>query len=252
VRGASCIGVGLCYCRHKMQHVGRACDAPLDICTTFNKTAAALVRHGAARRVEAAECLDLLEQARSRKLVQFGENVREKVNFICHCCGCCCEALIAARRFGFLRPVHSTNFIAAIDRDRCNGCGKCVEACPVEAMSLVSANDPAKPRVKTARLDEGLCLGCGVCVGACDRGGLRLRAREARVITPLNSTHKAVVMAIERGKLQNFIVDNHALLSHRALAAILGVILRLPPIRRAMASKQLKSRYLERLISRYA
>jgi len=249
-RGASCIGVGLCYCRHKMQHVGRSCDAPLDICMTFNSTAASLVRHGAARRVEAAECLDLLEQARARRLVQFGENVREKVNFICNCCGCCCEALVAARRFGFLHPVHSTNYLAAIDRRRCNGCGKCVEACPVEAMVLVSANEPRKPRRKTVRLEEGLCLGCGVCVGACDRGGLHLRERPARVITPLDSMHKAVVMAIERGKLQHLVFDNRALVSHRALAAILGVVLRLPPIRRAMASEQLKSRYLERLIAR--
>jgi ferredoxin len=252
VRGASCIGVGLCYCRHKMQHVGRACAAPLDICMTFNSTAASLVRHGAARRVEAAECLDLLEQARARKLVQFGENVREKVNFVCNCCGCCCEALIAARRFGFLHPVHSTNYLAEVDRSHCNGCGKCVDVCPVEAMALVSANDPARPRLKTARLEEELCLGCGVCVGACDRGGLSMRERTVRVITPLDSAHKTVVMAIERGKLQNLVFDNHALISHRVLAAILGAILRLPPIRRAMASQQLKSRYLETLIRRRA
>jgi len=57
-------------------------------------------------------------------------------------------------------------------------------------------------------------------------------------------------MAIERGKLQNLIFDNHALASHRAMAAILGVILRLPPIKQAMASRQIKSVYLERLLRR--
>ncbi len=55
-------------------------------------------------------------------------------------------------------------------------------------------------------------------------------------------------MAIERGKLQNLIFDNNALTSHRAMAAILGVILKLPPIKQAMASRQMKSRYLERLL----
>jgi hypothetical protein len=55
-------------------------------------------------------------------------------------------------------------------------------------------------------------------------------------------------MAIERGKLQNLIFDNQALFSHRAMAAILGVILKLPPVKQAMASRQVKSRYLEALI----
>jgi hypothetical protein len=70
------------------------------------------------------------------------------------------------------------------------------------------------------------------------------------VITPLNSAHRVVVMAIERGDLQNLIFDNQVLWSHRALAALLGVILKLPPLKQAMASRQMKSHYLEALISR--
>jgi hypothetical protein len=70
------------------------------------------------------------------------------------------------------------------------------------------------------------------------------------VITPINSTHRVVVMAVERGKLQNLIFDNRVLWSHRALAAVLGVILKLPPLKQAMASQQMKSHYLEALISR--
>jgi hypothetical protein len=66
----------------------------------------------------------------------------------------------------------------------------------------------------------------------------------------MDSTHKAVLMAIERGGLQDLIFDNRALASHRALAAVLGVILKLPPVKRAMASRQLRSRYLEALITR--
>jgi ferredoxin len=95
-----------------------------------------------------------------------------------------------------------------------------------------------------------MCLGCAVCAGVCRTKALSLRSRPERVITPLNSVHKAVLMAIERGKLQNLIFDNQALASHRAMAAVLGVILRLPPIKQAMASRQMKSRYLETLIAR--
>jgi hypothetical protein len=32
IRTATHRGVGVCYCRHKMEHVGKACDAPRNIC----------------------------------------------------------------------------------------------------------------------------------------------------------------------------------------------------------------------------
>jgi ferredoxin len=248
IRTASHRGISMCYCRHKMHHMERACDSPLDICMTFNTSAASLIRHGHAREVDAAEGMDLLRQAYESGLVQFGENVRQGVNFICNCCGCCCEAMIAARRFAILNPVHTTNYIPRVELSSCNGCGKCISACPVEAMTLVSANDPEKPKRKTAKLNTEICLGCGVCVRTCPENSLSLEPLAHRVITPLNGAHKAVVMAIERGKLQHLIFDNQVLFSHRAMAAVLGVILKLPPARQVLASRQIKSRYLERLI----
>lgn len=250
IQTASHRGIGTCYCRHKMMHVGRDCEAPKEICMTFNNSAAALVRHGYARSVDVSEGMELLEQAYENNLVQFGENVREGVNFICNCCGCCCEAMIAARKFGMLNPVHTSNFLPSVDETTCTGCGKCVTACPVEAMGLVSANDAHRPNARFARVAEDICLGCGVCVRTCPSKSLGLRSRAERVITPLNSLHRVVVMAIERGDLQNLIWDNRVLWNHRALAAVFGVVLKLPPIKQAMASQQVKSRYLEYLIAR--
>ena len=251
IKTATYRGIGICYCRHKMEHMDRACDAPQDICMTFNNTASSLIRHDVAREVSVEECLDLLQVAYEHNLVQFGENVQEKVNFICNCCGCCCEAMIAARKFAIMNPVHTTNFLPEVDEENCTGCGKCVSACPVEAMTLVSANHPTRPKLKKAWLNEDLCLGCGVCVRNCSVDALHLQERQARVITPLDGTHRAVMMAVERGKLQNLIFDNHALMHHRALAAVLGAILRLPPIKQVLASEQVKSRYLETMITRY-
>ena len=249
IKTATHIGVGMCYCRHKMMHLGRACDAPMDICMTFNGSAESLTRHGHARAISVSECMDLLDTAYAHGLVQFGENVQRRVNFICNCCGCCCEALVAQRRFGILHPVHTTNYMPRVDESKCTGCGKCVEACPVEAMALVSAEDPKLPKRRKAKVLEGSCLGCGVCVRACPTGALSLVSRPERVFTPVDSTHRAVLMAIERGKLQNLIFDNGALASHRAMAAILGVILKLPPVKQIMASEQMRSRYLVKLLS---
>jgi NAD-dependent dihydropyrimidine dehydrogenase PreA subunit len=238
IRSASHRGIGACYCRHKMQHIGKSCSAPMDICMTFNGAAQSLIKHGIARPVDVKEGLALLDKAVSHNLVQFGENVQNHVGFICNCCGCCCEAMLAAKRFAVLNPIATTNFIPALN----------AEVCPVEAMALVSAGDPHKPKRKKARLDESLCLGCGLCVRACPNGGISLRARPQRVLTPVTTAHRAVLMAIERGLLQNLIFDNQAHWNHRAMAAILGVILKLPPVKQIMASRQMKSRYLERLL----
>ncbi|MBI5655384.1 MAG: 4Fe-4S binding protein [Geobacter sp.] len=196
IRTARHIGIGLCYCRHKMSHLGKACTAPREICMSFNGVADSLIRHGHIRAADRVEALDLLQEAHEQRLVQFADNVREGVNFICNCCGCCCEAMLAARRF----------------MDRCLGCGSCVRVCPA--------------------------------------GALHLESRPQRVLTPVNTAHRVVLMAIERDCLQNLIFDNQALTSHRAMAAILGVILRLPPVKQLMASRQMKSRYLERLLAR--
>ncbi|MEG0816853.1 4Fe-4S dicluster domain-containing protein, partial [Cetobacterium sp.] len=220
------MGISMCYCRHKMQHVGKACDAPLDICMTFGNVANSLINNGYARRADKIEGIDLLQQAYESNLVQCGENVREGVTFICNCCGCCCEALVAAKKFGVLHPVETTNFLPKINYDTCINCGRCLKACPVNAI---------KKENGIIVIQEELCLGCGVCGRNCPKSSILLMPRENKIITPVNSVHRAVLMAIEKGMLQELIFDNKALYSHRAMAAILGAILKLSPVQKLMA-----------------
>ena len=133
VEEAEYIGLGLCYCRHKAFHAGHPCeiDAPWDVCLTFGNVARSLAEHGGhARLISKEEALDALERSYAANLVQIGENVRENPAFICNCCGCCCEALQAARRFAPAQPVATTGYIPKVTLSSCVGCGKCAKVCP--------------------------------------------------------------------------------------------------------------------------
>lgn len=250
VEEAEYIGLGLCYCRHKMFHAGHPCEinAPWDVCLTFDNVARSLAQHGDyARLISKAEALDALERSYASNLVQIGENVREHPAFICNCCGCCCEALQAARHFSPMQPVATTNYIPEISLENCVGCGKCAKVCPVLAISMEEGENGKKK----AAVNREICLGCGVCARNCAVKAIELKRRPEQIITPVNSTHRFVLQAIEKGTLQNLIFDNQAFANHRAMAAVFASILELPPVKQALASKQLKSVYLDRLLSHH-
>ncbi|MCI5647896.1 MAG: 4Fe-4S dicluster domain-containing protein [Fusicatenibacter sp.] len=265
VKEAEYIGLGTCYCRHKMLHAGHPCEinAPLDVCLTFGNVARSLAEHGGyARLIDKAEAMDALERSYEHNLVQIGENVRENPAFICNCCGCCCEALQAARRFSPMQPVATTNYIPHVHEETCVGCGKCEKACPIQAISVKEEQPEAEPqatpkekeaaakkRRKLAAVNTEICLGCGVCARNCPTKAIELQRRPVQVITPVNSTHRFVLQAIEKGTLQNLIFDNQAFANHRAMAAVFSVILDLPPVKQALASEQFKSIYLDKLLS---
>ena len=245
VEEAKYIGLGTCYCRHKMYHAGHPCEinAPWDVCLTFDNVARSLAEHGDyAKLISKEEAKEVLERSYESNLVQIGENVREHAAFICNCCGCCCEALQAARKFSPMQPVATTNYMPRVSAKTCIGCGKCAKVCPILAISMKEGRPV---------IDGEICLGCGVCARNCPTKAISLERRPIQVITPVNSTHRFVLQAIEKGTLQNLIFDNQAFANHRAMAAVFGTILKLPPLKQALASKQFKSVYLDRLLSKY-
>lgn len=241
---ASDIGVSMCYCRHVKQHLGTSCDTPLELCLTFNGSASTLIRHDYARRINKSEGLDILAQGYEHNLVQFGENARKDVSFICNCCGCCCEALNAAKNFGNLHPIQTSSYLPSLNEETCISCGKCEKICPVDVISMIGDTK------RIPDIDKEFCLGCGVCVRNCPNKSLTMIRRDVKVITPANSVHRTVLIAIEKGMLQELLFDNKALFSHRALGAVLSAILKLSPVKRLMASNQMKSVYLDKLLGK--
>lgn len=56
------------------------------------------------------------------------------------------------------------NIMFYVDRDRCNGCGDCVDVCPQEAMNI---------RNGKAVIENALCAECGMCFSVCTVEAIR-------------------------------------------------------------------------------
>lgn len=102
----------------------------------------------------------------------------------------------------------------------------------------------AKPKA-SPRVDAALCLGCGVCALKCKTGSLRLAPGPKRVIPPETTFRRVLLQTLERGTLQNQLFDDPGRLTHKFLRGFVGGFLRLPPVKRALLSKALRSRFLE-------
>lgn len=55
---------------------------------------------------------------------------------------------------------------AVVDLAHCNGCRRCVNDCPYNAIQMVPRTD-GRPFLEQAAVIDDLCVSCGICVGAC-------------------------------------------------------------------------------------
>ncbi|MGD9127333.1 MAG: 4Fe-4S binding protein, partial [Planctomycetia bacterium] len=63
-----------------------------------------------------------------------------------------------------------------IDREKCTGCGHCVEACHAGALAMVDG--------KACLVDENHCDGLGVCIGECPFGAISFGEEAKNSTTP--------------------------------------------------------------------
>lgn len=69
--------------------------------------------------------------------------------------------------------------VAEVDLPHCNGCNRCVEDCPYEAIRLVPRTD-SLPFPHQAEVNADLCVSCGICMGSCPSSTPFRRTSELR------------------------------------------------------------------------
>ena len=245
--------IGLCSCRHEKLHAGvKECDTPLDTCSSFGVFADFMIRNNLAKQVSKSEMLENLARSKELGLVLEADNVKNRIAFMCHCDKCCCNPLLGIRKFGYANAVVTSNFIAEVEDDQCIGCGKCAQACPIEAIDMIPLAQPHakfKKKKEQPEINNHICIGCGVCALQCKTKGVQLVPRGQRVITPETTFERVILQCLERGTLQNQLFDNPQSITQGFMRGVIGAFLNLSPVKKSLMSDTLRSSFLSMMTS---
>jgi Pyruvate/2-oxoacid:ferredoxin oxidoreductase delta subunit len=169
-----------CICRESATWKGRPCQRTTraETCMGFGDSAATRLRRMHGREVTKDEAISILRENEKDGLVLQPSNAQNP-EFVCSCCGCCCGMLGMQKHLPHPLNFWTTNYFAAVDRDACRGCGKCVKRCQVNGMAL-------RDNLKKAEVDLNRCIGCGVCMTTCPSHAIRLEKRASTVVPPVD------------------------------------------------------------------
>ncbi len=189
---AKVVGISTCACRNAFEH----CDGPLEACMLFDDTCTFLVERGFGRYITKDEMKRKLREFDKAGLVHNVNNSRDKLQFVCNCCRCCCGFLRSVSQFNMTGLLASSGFLPSLDGDLCTGCGACEERCPVIALEIVD---------DLPVITEERCIGCGLCVTGCETGALALIRRDDVPETPRSMKEMGIESLRKRGGLEDFL-----------------------------------------------
>jgi len=166
---AKIIAVAHCACRVGAKLAGGGCDCPTAVCMKFDEMAEYVVERGLARKISKEEAIDIIKLSQENNLVHFVDNAIGEIKHNCNCCGHSCWSVARIRKRKIPRDViMATYFIRETDEDACTACGSCIDACPVEALSLEDG---------VAKVEREWCIGCGICISKCTFEASRIFVR---------------------------------------------------------------------------
>ncbi len=83
-----------------------------------------------------------------------------------------------ASRFLSADKITTSGLVAAVIPEKCIGCGKCVDVCPYNAISLteeIMEFEDISMTIKKSSINSALCKGCGTCAATCPVGAISVK-----------------------------------------------------------------------------
>ena len=155
-------------------------------CLQFGRGAEYVINRGSGRRLTIEQALALCDQIEEDGLIHRWANTAglKGVNTSCNCCRDCCEEYVSLDATDM--PVadwwEKSRYEAYVDDlESCSGCQDCLERCQFDAISMYrDANNDLK-----AAIEADKCFGCGACVVGCPYGSLKLHAVRPAEFIPI-------------------------------------------------------------------
>jgi Fe-S-cluster-containing hydrogenase component 2 len=173
IEKADPIAVSTCYCRQQAKLVDPEynCQAPMETCLHFNRSAEFIIAENFGRQISKKEAYEILDASEEAGLIHNGAYNKD-IYDICNCCSCHCGWIlhgmkqtksIIARYSGF-QPFINVGICLSCQSDRA-----CLERCPMKALS--------RDDNQSIVVDKDLCIGCGLCVRHCKEKAIRMEAK---------------------------------------------------------------------------
>ncbi|MHB8084223.1 MAG: ATP-binding protein [Dehalococcoidia bacterium] len=173
-----------CACRKVALFAKKSCGCTenINVCIAFGRMAEFMLESqiGNPHVLTVEQTVEILHKDDSAGLFVQMAHSKECSGF-CNCAKCHCGILIGAKIEQGTGFESWSNYKCTKDETVCINCGKCVERCPMKAMTF---NQDDKAVFNKAR-----CFGCGLCVTTCPSGALILeRKPDDRLTVPQDDT----------------------------------------------------------------
>jgi H+/Na+-translocating ferredoxin:NAD+ oxidoreductase subunit B len=186
------IVVANCICQVQQDLIGQGCEKPVEVCFIFGAAGQYFVDNKMGREIILDEAMEILKLSNEAGLVVQPASPQNPSG-MCNCCGDCCAALRAIKKYPKPVELVSSNYFAVVDQSQCSACGVCMDRCQMEAVRVDDA----------AAIDLDRCIGCGLCVTTCTDKVIKLERKPSHRIKVPPETGLEVMLEIAGTRKKN-------------------------------------------------